>query len=138
METNPAKIETPKPNGDVLGRQWAALSAAMEKHDRNAAELFCQAAYECVEAGLIRLDDRRALAQAARELGIRDFDAQLLIACAIRKWALDHRYDPRPNPNAPRLSFEYKSWPRAWMRFAVILGMAMSLDAVILYHWLGN
>ena len=138
MEMRFTTNEMGRPAGEIFGGHWAALSAAIEGHQKNAAEKFCQAAYDRVEAGLIRLDDRRALAAEARELGIRDFDAQLLIACAIRKWALDRRYDPSPNPHAPRLSFEYKAWRGAWMRFAVIMGTALSFDAVILYHWLGH
>ena len=48
-------------------------------------------------------------ARAAVEMGIRDFDAQLLIACAIRKWNLDRRDLAVPNRDAPKLSFHHDS-----------------------------
>jgi hypothetical protein len=109
----------------------------MSRYHQSTAEEFTRLAYEAVEGGLIRHADRQRLAARAAEMGIRDFDAQLLIACAVRQWALDRRYDPRPSLAAPRLSFEYKSWGRAWVRVAILLGVAAAVDAVILWKWLG-
>lgn len=135
----PAKTDTitPAAAGD-LGKQWPMLGAAMAQYERTVAEHFMEMAYDRVTAGLIRLDDRRTLAAEAESLGIQPFDAQLLIACAIRKWAIDRRYDASPNPSAPRLSWEYKAWGRAWIRFALVTGTALALDAILLYFWLGG
>ena len=94
-------------------------------------------AYDAVEAGLIRHDDRQRLAAEAEDLGIRAFDAQLLIACAVRQWALDRRYDPTPSPDAPALSYEYRAWRRIWARIALVIGTAAVLDGVLLWKWLG-
>ena len=121
--------------GIILDR-WPSLAAGMSRYHRATAEEFSGAAYARVSAGLIRLDDRRRLAALAQDLGIREFDAQLLIACAIRQWALDHRADTQPNPEAPRLSFEYVAWRRAWIRFGLVVALAAMLDYVILMRWL--
>jgi hypothetical protein len=94
--------------------------------------------------GLIRLDDRRRLAARAQELGIRPFDAQLLLACAIRHATIAKAYPTHPtyayhpvvSPAAPKLSFEYRSWTRAWLRFAILTGTALAVDAVLLWFWL--
>jgi hypothetical protein len=112
------------------------LGAAMRQYEANTTETFTKVAYEAVEHGLIRLDERKRLARVAVGMGIREFDAQLLIACAVRQWVLDHRYESRPRPDAPRLSFEYKAWARGWMKFAVMAGTAAAVDAILLYNWL--
>jgi hypothetical protein len=116
--------------------RWPMLQKAMSRYSQRVAEEFSQAAYERVEAGILRQNDRRSLALAAKEMEIRDFDAQLLIACAVRQWAMDHRYDATPSPEAPRLSFEYQSWGRVWKRIAIVVGMAAALDAVIIWKML--
>ena len=95
-------------------------------------------AYDAIERGIIRGDARKRLAATAEVLGIRPFDAQLLIACAIRQWALDRRYDASPNPTAPALSPEFRGWHRAWARISLILGTAAILDVIILWKWLGK
>ena len=120
----------------VLGDRWPTLAAALGRYQQNVAETFCQEAASAITNGLLRLDERRRLAALAEQLGIRPFDAQLLIACAIRQWALDHHYEVTPSPQAPRLSFEYRAWRLGWMRFALVAGLAVILDGVILWGWL--
>ena len=122
--------------GAVLQERWPTLATAMGRYEQNVAEAFSQEAYAAVEGGLIRLDARKRLATRAGKVGIRPFDAQLLIACAIRQWALDHRYDPMPTRQAPRLSYEYSAWRNGWMRFAIVAGMAVCLDGIIIWGWL--
>src|SRR5690348_15640952 len=123
--------------GGIIGERWPTLGRAMSRYQQGTAERFSQLAYERVEAGLIRLDCRRVLAAAAEVLGIKQFDAQLLIACAVRQWSLDHRYDARPSRKAPALSIEYKLWRRAWMRAAIVIGTVVALDGIIVWKWLG-
>jgi hypothetical protein len=89
-----------------------------------------------VEGGLIRLEERQRLAREADQLGIKPFDAQLLIACALRKWVLDRRYDPTPSRRAPVLSFEYQSYQKVWLRVGLVLATAAVLDGIILVKWL--
>ncbi|GEM_PF-1972602 len=122
--------------GGILAERWPTLAGAMSRYKQNVAESFTTMAYECVQAGIIRLDDRRKLAAEAAALGIRDFDAQLLMACAVRQWSLDRHYDPEPTREAPALSFEYKSWNKAWLRFAIVVGAALSIDLVLILKWL--
>jgi hypothetical protein len=93
-------------------------------------------AYERVESGVIRFEHRRRLAQVAERLGIRPFDAQLLIACAVRKWALDRSYDPRPSPHAPRLSAEYRWWGKAWMRWGLVAGGVVAIEGMMVWRWM--
>lgn len=126
----------PSRHAQVIAEQWPTIAHAMGRYEQNRAEAFSRMAYEVVEAGLIRLDDRQRLARAAAEMGFRDFDAQLLIACAVRRWALDRRYDARPSRSAPKLSFEYRSWHRMWMRSLLMLGTAIAIDGIILWKWL--
>ncbi len=112
------------------------LSRALGRYEQGMAERFSQSVYDCVDSGLIRLDDRRRLAREASAAGIRDFDAQLLIACAVRQWGLDHCYDASPSPTAPALSFEYRAWGRVWRRLAIVGGLAIALDMIIIWKWL--
>jgi hypothetical protein len=128
--------ESARPAGHILSDRWPTLARALSRYEQGTAEQFSQAAYECIDSGLIRLDDRRRLAREATAAGIRDFDAQLLIACAVRKWALDHRYDSSPSPTAPHLSFEYRAWGRVWRRLAIVGGLALALDLLIIWKWL--
>jgi hypothetical protein len=120
----------------ILAERWPTLSAAMRQYETNQAESFTQIAYDAVEQGLIRLDERDRLSRVAEGMGIRDFDAQLLIACAIRKWHFDRREDGKPSKHAPRLSYEYKAWVQGWRRFAIVVAVAIAVDAFVLYHWL--
>jgi hypothetical protein len=122
---------------EILGQHWPSLGRALSRYQQATAEHFSRMAYEMVEAGLIRHDHRQRLAAEAEHLGIRSFDAQLLIACAVRQWSLDRHYDPAPTFEAPRLSFEYQAWQRAWRRVALIVGTAAALDLIILWKWLG-
>jgi hypothetical protein len=128
--------ETPTPASHILSERWPTLARALGRYEQGTAERFSKIAYDCVDAGLIRLDDRRRLAKEADAAGIREFDAQLLIACAVRQWSLDRRYDATPSPTAPKLSFEYRSWRRVWTRLAIVGGMAIALDAIIIWKWL--
>ncbi len=121
---------------EILGERWPSLGRALSRYQQETAEHFSRLVYDAVEAGLIRHDQRQRLAAEAENLGIRPFDAQLLIACAVRQWALDHRYDATPSPDAPALSFEYRSWRRVWMRIGLVVGTAAALDIVILWKWL--
>jgi hypothetical protein len=122
--------------GGIVGERWPTLARAIGRYEQSVAERFSQAAYTAVEAGIIRLDDRRHLSALADQLGIRPFDAQLLIACAIRKWALDHTYDATPSKHEPALSFEYQAWHRLWPRLAIVVCTAAILDGLIIWKWL--
>lgn len=122
----------------VIGSQWPTLAAAMSRYEQKTAELFVSEAYNAVMAGLIRLDDRRRLAKRAFELGIRPFDAQLLLACAIRQWVIDRRYDPTPRADAPKLSWEHQTWKKGWVRAALFMGTAVAVDTVLLWYWLAQ
>jgi len=120
----------------VLSENWPTLARALSRYEQSTAEHFSQSAYDCVSGGIIRLDERKRLAAEAETVGIRPFDAQLLIACAIRQWAMDHQYDSSPSPDAPKLSFEYRAWHKVWLRIGVVLGMAVALDTIIIWKWL--
>jgi hypothetical protein len=120
----------------ILAERWPTVSRAIGSYQQGLAERFTRLAYDRISAGVIRLDDRRDLAAAAEDLGIRAFDAQLLIACAVRQWALDRRFDPSPSQNAPALSPEYRAWRRVWSRVALVIVLAMALDGIILWKWL--
>lgn len=122
--------------GGIVGERWPTLARAIGRYEQSVAESFSRAAYGTVEAGIIRLDDRRHLSALADQLGIRPFDAQLLIACAIRKWALDHTYQATPSKHEPALSFEYKAWHRLWPRLAIVACTAAILDGLIIWKWL--
>jgi hypothetical protein len=124
-------------NSGVIAAQWPTLSRAMSRYDEKTAETFSRMAYDAVENGLIRLECRQQLAGAAAEMGIREFDAQLLIACAVRRWAMERRYSPAPSRRAPALSYEHRSWRRAWTRVAMIMTTAVIIDSIILWKWLG-
>jgi hypothetical protein len=120
----------------ILAENWPTLARALSRYEQSTAERFSQSAYDCVAGGIIRLDERKRLAAEAETAGIRAFDAQLLIACAIRQWAMDHQYDSAPSPDAPALSFEYRAWRKVWLRIGVVLGAAVALDTIIIWKWL--
>jgi len=112
----------------ILADRWPALAAAMGQYQQTVAEAFTREAYEHVTAGIIRLDARRHLAARAAELDIRPFDAQLLIACAVRQWALDREaVGVSGAPVAPGR----KAWP--WRRLAWLVLTAAALDAALIW-----
>lgn len=134
-----AALAQPERGAEEAGQlppRWPMLTAALDRYHQNVAEAFSREAYDCVMSGLIRRQERQRLGQRAEELGIRPFDAQLLLACAIRQWVLDQAYHSRPSREAPRLSFEYRAWGKIWIRRAILVGLALSLDGVLLWHWL--
>jgi hypothetical protein len=135
VTASPREPQAPVMPG-ILSERWPTLARALGCYQQNTAENFTRLAYDRVSAGIIRLDERQLLAHEAEQLGIRPFDAQLLIACAIRQWALDHAYDATPSYEAPALSFEYRSWHQAWVRVALILFTAVILDGIIIWKWL--
>jgi len=106
------------------------------RYERNVAEDFSAKAYDAIELGIIRLEERQRLAKEAEEMGIRAFDAQLLIACALRQWALDHRYDALPSKEAPALSFEYRAWRMSWTRLWALAAMTVVVEGIIVWRWL--
>jgi len=120
----------------LLSERWPTLAVALGQYEHNVAETFTREAYDCVEMGLLRFDARRALAGRAETLGIRPFDAQLLIACAIRKWSLDHQYEPLPSLHAPKLSYEYALWKKVWLRFTLVTATAIVVDYLVIMAWL--
>ena len=136
MELQETPAGAPQRVPEILGERWPSLGRALSRYQQATAEQFSRMAYEAVEAGLIRHDARQRLAVEAENLGIRSFDAQLLIACAVRQWALERRYDPTPALEAPTLSFEYKAWGRVWARIGLVIGTAVALDGIILWKWL--
>jgi hypothetical protein len=119
----------------ILADRWPTLARALGRYEHATADRFSTEAYLAVTAGIIRLDDRRRLAKLADTLAIRPFDAQLLIACAVRRWALDHHYDPTPTRHAPALSFEYKAYARTWLRLGIVAATAAILDGMIIWKW---
>jgi len=122
--------------GAILAENWPTLATAMGRYEQNRAEAFTRQAYDCVFSGLIRLEDRQRLSAVASDMGIRPFDAQLLIACAVRQWSLDHIFDTTPDRQAPKLSAEYRNWSRVWLRFGIVAGLAITLDWILLWNWL--
>jgi hypothetical protein len=127
----------PTRDGEILARQWPTLSRAISQYEQGTAERFSRMAYEAVDAGIIRKEQRERLAAAADALAIRSFDAQLLIACAIRKWVLDRQYDATPTHAAPALSSEYRAWSKLWVRLALVACFTVALEGIILWRWLG-
>jgi hypothetical protein len=49
---------------------------------------------------------------------------------------LDREYDPTPSKDAPALSYEYKAWWRARLRLGLVAGLAVALEAIMLWKWL--
>jgi len=152
MSTATYDIRTDTPiaieNGEAdFAQRWPVLRrgislASVEKGEKGQLErkdmaFFSSRAYDAVEAGIIRLEERNRLAQEAQEMGIRSFDAQLLIACAIRQWVMDHHYDATPSKQAPKLSPEYRAWRMSWARLWGLATVTIVIEAIILWHWLG-
>ena len=75
---------------EPLAAKWPGLGDALVAYQRNVAAAFAEEAYWSVEEGVIRMEERQRLAARGRQLGLRPFDAELLIACALRDWAADH------------------------------------------------
>ena len=105
------------------------LAAAMKCYRQNVAEQFTAEAYQCVKSGIIRLSDRKRLAGRAADLNIRPFDAQLLIACAIRQASLDQAEagaDAGISETGPIRR-------RTYWRLALLLAAAALMDAVLVW-----
>lgn len=128
-----AASATPWPTGEspsILAERWPALAAAMQRYKQNVAEEFTHEAYRRVAAGIIRFDDRQHLSALARKMDIRPFDAQLLIACAIRQWSVDQTAAV-PVPTLLKLR---PATRRAWRRLAAMVGLAAALDVVLIWR----
>jgi hypothetical protein len=109
----------------------------MQPHPVHPADAFSDLAYRCVDSGIVRLEDRRQLARAAVRLGLRPFEAQLLIACAIRQKTLDQGLKPRPALTAHDRPKENPSPRRLapWKTLAFLTATAASLDLLLIYLW---
>jgi len=121
----------PAPEGELLADRWPALLKAMQDYKKQVADDFSQLAYRHVTEGIIRYDDRRRLAKASARAGIRPFDAQILIACAVRQWTLDQGIErlraPRPMPSAnSRHAFTWRTWTAAGL-------VALIADAFLIW-----
>lgn len=122
----------------MFHEQWPTLAAAMGQRQQNLAEDFSRNAYHCVREGLITGSDRKRLAHEAAEMGLRPFDAQLLIACAIRQWALD-----RPVTGMAKEKFlcrkqkkSHSAVSHRWWKFAAVGLVAVIIDSAIILLWL--
>jgi hypothetical protein len=117
------------PRDSILGERWPTLAAAMNRYEQNVAEEFAREAYHRVSAGIIRHDARKGLGARAAELKIRPFDAQLLIACALRKWSEDQGTVAKPSC-APLSA----GAPSCWRRLGVLVALAGILDAILIWR----
>jgi hypothetical protein len=100
------------------------------------ADVFSGLAYGCVSDGIVRFEDRRRLARAAVRLGLRPFEAQLLIACAIRQKTLDQGRSS-PTQRVPARTIQRRTTTiSAWKTFALLAATAASLDFLVIYLWL--
>jgi hypothetical protein len=128
QKTDAVRAENEAP---ILDERWPALHQAMQDYKREVADDFSRLAYRSVNAGIIRLEDRKRLGKAAYRAGIRDFDAQLLIACAIRQWAIDQsakgKFARRPRKRLAE---------NRWRRWVAVAGAAAVLDAIVVWNWL--
>jgi hypothetical protein len=113
----------------ILSDAWPTLAAAMHRYEQNVAEEFTREAYHRVSAGIIRHDARKRLAARAAELNIRPFDAQLLIACAVRQWSLDKGAVKKPIGKSFRDSVS-----SSWRRMALLAILAGVLDAILIWQ----
>jgi hypothetical protein len=111
----------------------------MQPLPSHPADVFSQLAYRCVDSGIVRLDQRRQLARAAVRLGLRPFEAQLLIACAIRQKTLDEGPKPwhgRPAHDRAKLDSARPKRLSPWKTLALLAATAASLDVLLIYLWL--
>ena len=112
---------------ELLAARWPVLGAALASYQSNVAAAFAEEAYWCVEDGVIRMEERRRLEERAQMLGIRPFDAQLVMACAIRDWVFDH--GPRRRKPVVRQG------GGAWRWWVAALVAALVMDVVVVV-WL--
>jgi hypothetical protein len=111
----------------------------MQPQPLHPADVFSQLAYRCVDNGIVRLDHRRQLARAAVRLGLRPFEAQLLIACAIRQKTLEQGPQFCHRPPAPDQATLDPPRPQRfspWKTLALLAATAASLDILLIYLWL--
>lgn len=120
----------------ILHDRWPSLAAAMGQYQQNLAEEFSRRVYACVHEGLISGSDRRRLAREAADLGLRSFDAQLVIACAIRQWSLDQPARRRKPISQMRFPSRRPIVHKLWFRVAIIGLMALLIDTTIIMLWL--
>lgn len=132
----PQPAPAPAQRSLVLHERWPTLAAAMGQYQQNLAEEFSRRAYDCVHQGLITGSDRRRLAHEADELGLRPFDAQLLIACAIRQWSLDRPQLIQHRAARSHLKLHRPIARRRWYGYAIIGVAALAIDTAIVMLWL--
>ncbi len=120
----------------VLSERWPVIAAAMNRYQQNLAENFSRQAYMCVQNGLISGSDRHALARDAEKMGLRAFDAQLLIACAVRQWAIDQQNHVAVHKNSQKsIKREIVLHFPLWLKYATTVLIAILLDCAIIWYW---
>ncbi len=115
----------------ILDDRWPMLAAAMQRYRQNVAEEFTREAYGRVAAGIIRFDDRKRLAALAQQMEIRPFDAQLLIACAVRQWSVDRTGEKAVPSKKISLHPKHRS---AWRKLTLMVILAAALDVVLIWR----
>jgi hypothetical protein len=95
------------------------VSPAVPQAD-SGVRAFAQAVSTALEGPVLRFSRRQQLIRQAEKLGIRRFDANLLIA------AVQHRLGSEKSEKADQSISERSPW-----RFALPLGLAIALQAVI-------
>jgi hypothetical protein len=114
-------------------------SAAAPAGPQHPADVFTGLAYASVSNGIVRMEDRHRLARAAVRLGLRPFEAQLLIACAIRQKTLEEGPRVRQSPPAARPARKAATAGRRasfWKPLGALIALAASLDTLVIYLWL--
>jgi hypothetical protein len=117
----------------------AQAQSAAVAGPRHPADIFSEIAYRCVSDGIVRLEDRRQLARAAAHLGLRPFEAQLLIACAIRQKTIDEgprKWRRHFAENRPRADVGRSRRTRFWKSLTLLAATAAALDTLLIYLWL--
>jgi hypothetical protein len=133
-----------QPPTGLLAR-WPALAVAMRNYQERQALGFLDAVQAEIVNGLIPGAARRRLANRATDDGISPFDAQLLIACALREWKGEPSAKPRVANTQhqrvnPRTRFDTSTTPRIparhWSIPLGIVTVAAVLDVAVLSWWL--